>query len=81
MVTNLAVDKSTRRFKEDQRVKILRGKNKGRYATVSYETSAHPLSSERRFYLYLENRRDFWGSNHVLMNETGFLVLEEGKNF
>lgn len=61
-----------RRYNQGQRVRITRGKNKGRTATVSYEADPHPLSSERRFYLYLDNRRSFWAPNHVLLNESGF---------
>lgn len=72
-----SVNTQGRRFKQDQRVKILRGKNEGRYATVSYEATPHPLSRERRFYLHLQNRKDFWGSNHLLMNESGFVEVEE----
>lgn len=62
-------------YKQDQKVVVLRGKNKGRKATVSYETTPHPLSNERRFYLWLESRHNFWAPNHVLMNESGFCVL------
>lgn len=59
-------------WKSDQEVRILRGKNKGRKANISYETKPHPLSRKRRFYLYLQSRHDFWAPNHVLMNEDGF---------
>lgn len=31
-----------RRYNQDQRVRITRGKNKGRTATVSYEADPHP---------------------------------------
>ena len=62
-------------WKKDQRVRILRGKNKGRTALVSYETDPHPLSSKRRFYLWLESRHNFWAPNHVLMNEDGFVAV------
>lgn len=62
-------------WKRDQRVRILRGKNKGRTALVSYETKPHPLSQKRRFYLWLESRHDFWAPNHVLMNEDGFKAV------
>lgn len=64
-----------RRYPSDQLVTVHRGKNKGRKARVSYETTPHPLSSERRFYLYLESRHNFWAPNHVLMNESGFKVV------
>lgn len=63
-------------YKLDQQVRILRGKNKGHRATISYETKPHPLSRERRFYLHLNTRYNFWAPMHVLMNESGFIVEE-----
>lgn len=63
------------KWKKDQRVRILRGKNRGRVAQVAYETTKHPLSRKRRFYLRLESRHDFWSPNHVLMNEDGFVAI------
>lgn len=62
-------------WSRDQEVRLLRGKNKGRRAWVSYENTPHPLSRKRRFYLYLQSRHDFWAPNHVLMNEDGFVAI------
>lgn len=67
----------TRRYKPDQKVQILRGKNKGRRATVAYETTPHHLSRERRFYLHLDSWQTFWSNRYVLMNESGFKVIED----
>lgn len=65
-----------RQYKSGQRVRLLRGKNKNDAGVIQYQTTQAPLSSERRYYISLEFRRNFWGPNHVLMNESGFSVLE-----
>ncbi|QUL77165.1 hypothetical protein [Escherichia phage UPEC06] len=46
-------------------------------ARVSYMADPHHLSSERRFYLVLDNRKDFFGKSFVLMNESGFYVIKD----
>ncbi len=66
-----------RRYKPNQKVRITRGKNKGRVGMVSYETAPAPLSSERRFYVILDTRRNFWAPGHILINESGFYPIPE----
>ncbi|WWT49383.1 hypothetical protein [Escherichia phage vB_EcoM-LTH01] len=63
------------KYENGTRVRITRGKNKGMTARISYMADPHHLSSERRFYLVLDNRKDFFGKSFVLMNESGFYVI------
>lgn len=67
-----------RHYPKDHLVVILRGKNKGHRARVCHEVVPANCSHERRFYLWLESRQNFWASNHILMNESGFKSYYEG---
>lgn len=66
------------KYKGGERVRLARGKNKGFPALLMYEAAPHPLSSERRFYLKLLAWKGTFDARHVLMNESGFYIIQKG---
>lgn len=57
-------------------VVILRGRQKGRRGSISYMAEPHPLSSERRFAVYVFSPVGFWDRRLLLLNESAFKVVD-----
>lgn len=60
----------------DTEVVILRGRQKGRRGSISYMAEPHPLSSERRFAVYVFSPVGFWDRRLLLLNESAFKVVD-----
>lgn len=73
------IQKGIDMFAAGETVRILRGKNKGRKATILHEDNKHHLSSERRFCLELHSRSSIYDKFRVSMNESGFTWIPSEK--
>lgn len=60
----------------DTEVIILRGRQKGRRASISYMAEPHPLSIERRFAVYVYSPIGLWDRRLLLLNESAFKVVD-----
>lgn len=60
----------------DTEVVVLRGRQNGRRGSISYMAEPHPLSSERRFAVYVFSPVGFWDRRLLLLNESAFKVVD-----
>lgn len=66
-----------RQYPLDTEVLVTRGRQKGRRGLISYLAEHHPLSSERRYAVYMLNTKDVFDRRLILINESGFKVVDK----
>lgn len=58
---------------------ILKGKQKGRVCTVLHYTTPHPLSSEKRVQVFVQNPKTWLCNRYLLLNESSLRLKEQDR--
>lgn len=58
---------------------ILKGKQKGRVYTVLHYTTPHPLSSEKRVQVFVQNPKTWLCNRYLLLNESSLRLKEKDR--